>query len=82
MNFRVYINYVLNLKNKNGYSLIKIIDYTVEHIIKLNLDNDVLIDNLIKLSNIEYNISNLGLERNQIYSFAAVLYQINLLNII
>ena len=42
----------------------------------MNLSNEKLIDVILHISNIEFNNSNLGTERIQIYSLLSVLYKL------
>lgn len=70
-----YIDYILKLRINNGYSLSEIITNTTDYLIDNYIDSENLYEILINLANIEYNISNLGLERIQIYSFASIIYK-------
>lgn len=76
-NLSEYSNFVKNLKLKNGYSLQELINNIYPKILyEINLSNEKLIDVILHISNIEFNNSNLGTERIQIYSLISVLYKL------
>ena len=72
-NLKSSIKSIKLLKNNKGYSVNILIKYVTEYILDLNLNNTVLIDILIELGNIQYNLSNLGTERIQVYSHIGLL---------
>ena len=74
-NLEKNIEYIKSLRMKKGYSLNELIHYISLKILEFKIDNNKLIDIIILLSKIEYNISNLGTERIQIYSLVAILYK-------
>jgi len=69
------IEYIKNLRIKNGYSLNELIYYINLKISEFDIDNNKLIEIIISLAKIEYNVSNLGTEKIQIYSLVALLYK-------
>lgn len=75
LNLKKNINSIINLKNKNGYSLLHLITNVSEYIFNLNLDNSILIEIIELLSNIECKTANLGSDRIQIYSLIGILYK-------
>ena len=76
------IEYIKLIITNNGYSLTDIIKYIVKLLIELDIDEDILINLLIHLSKIEYNIVNFGTNRIQLYSLISCLFILKDKNII
>ena len=76
------IEYVKLLITKNSYSLNDIIKFFTEIILKLKIDEEILIKLLIHLAKIEYNIVNFGTTRIQLYSLVSCLFILKDINIL
>lgn len=74
-NLEFNIKYVNNLRINYGYSLNILIQFIIEKILEFDIENINLIDIIIYLANVEYNISNLGTEKIQTFSLISILYK-------